>query len=137
MPRPRRKRFDFERYALDPEFAWLFSSEEIAVAAQTREARLAQREYLTVREAAEFARVGYSTWRQKVQPIFPPGVFLGKRLYRRTDVQAFIEQAAKWQRSTGAASPTTSSGMMRKASTASPLDKYRNTKPRRDAKTKS
>jgi hypothetical protein len=60
---------------------------------------LAGKDYFTVEEAADYAGISYSHWRAKVQGAFPPGTFYGKLLYRRADVQRFIEQHARWPQS--------------------------------------
>jgi hypothetical protein len=57
---------------------------------------LAGKDYFTVREAAEYACISLSQWRARVQPAFPPGLFFGKLIYRRTDVQRFVETQARW-----------------------------------------
>jgi hypothetical protein len=62
---------------------------------------LAGKDYLTVAEAADYAGISLSHWRSRVQREFPPGVFYGKLLYRRADVQQFIESKVKWPQSIG------------------------------------
>ena len=57
---------------------------------------LSERDYLRVRQAAEYAGISISHWRARIQREFPPAVFYGKLLYRKVDVQRFIESKAKW-----------------------------------------
>lgn len=57
---------------------------------------LAGKDYFRVEEAAEYACISVSHWRAQVQPIFPPGLFYGRLLYRKSDVQRFIEQRVRW-----------------------------------------
>lgn len=59
---------------------------------------LAGKDYFTVPEAAEYACISLSQWRAKVQREFPPGVFYGKLVYRRVDVQRFMESKTRWPR---------------------------------------
>jgi hypothetical protein len=59
---------------------------------------LAGKDYFTVREAAAYAGVSYSQWRERIQREFPPAEFCGKLIYRRADVQRFIEQNTQWPR---------------------------------------
>jgi len=59
---------------------------------------LAGKDYLTVEQAAEYAGLSYSHWRARIQRIFPPGVFYGKRIYRKSDVESF-----KWAMLDGSA----------------------------------
>lgn len=54
-------------------------------------ADLAGKDYFTVPEAAEYAGISVSHWRARIQREFPPGEFYGKLIYRRTDVQRFID----------------------------------------------
>lgn len=49
---------------------------------------LAGKDYFTVDEAADYSGVSVSHWRSKIQPQFPPGLFFGKQIYRRRDVEA-------------------------------------------------
>src|SRR6185312_16283479 len=56
--------------------------------------------YLTVREAARIAKISYSHWRKTVQPEFPPGVFQGRLIYRRSDVERYLEQRTTWPQHT-------------------------------------
>ena len=49
---------------------------------------LSGKDYFTIDEAAEYACISTSHWRAKVQPQFPPGLFFGKQIYRRADVEA-------------------------------------------------
>jgi hypothetical protein len=53
---------------------------------------LAGKDYFTVREAAAYACVSYSHWRARIQREFPAADFCGKLIYRRADVQRYIEQ---------------------------------------------
>ena len=57
---------------------------------------LAGKDYFTVPEAAHYAGISISHWRARVQPVFPPGQLHGKYIYRRTDVQRYIEQTTHW-----------------------------------------
>jgi excisionase family DNA binding protein len=57
---------------------------------------LAGKDYFTAEEAAEYAGMFYAKWRSIVLPRFPPGLFLGKAIYRRRDVQRFIEENSSW-----------------------------------------
>lgn len=57
---------------------------------------LAGKDYFTVREAAAYAGISYSHWRDRVQREFPPGIFKGKLIYRRVDVQRYVEQNTSW-----------------------------------------
>jgi hypothetical protein len=66
-------------------------------------AGLAGKDYFTVREAAAYACTSYSHWRARIQPEFPAGEFMGKLIYRRIDVQRFIEQRAHWPQAPAAA----------------------------------
>ncbi len=43
-------------------------------------------DYFTVSQAASYVGISPSQWRQRVQRQFPPGVFFGKQIYRRKDV---------------------------------------------------
>jgi hypothetical protein len=69
---------------------------------------LAGKDYLTVPEAAEYAGISVSHWRARVQRVFPPGRFCGKLIYRRVDVQRFVEANTLWPHpeSTDAARPS-------------------------------
>jgi len=58
----------------------------------------AGKDYLTVREAAAYAGISFSHWRARVQREFPAGEFCAKLLYRRADVQRYIEQNTRWPR---------------------------------------
>src|ERR1700745_1579109 len=60
------------------------------------------REYLSVRQAAQFLGISYSHFRKTVQPIFPAGEFNGRLVYRRVDLRAFMEQNTQWPNSTSA-----------------------------------
>lgn len=77
------------------------TAEQIATA---RHMRLAGKDYFTVPEAAEYACISVSHWRAKIQRIFPPGEFYGKLIYRRADVQRFIESKVRWPGATPAPS---------------------------------
>jgi hypothetical protein len=57
---------------------------------------LAGKDYFTVAEAAEYAGISVSHWRARIQREFPPGEFYGKLIYRKVDVQRFIESKVKW-----------------------------------------
>ena len=81
---------------------------------------LAGKDYFTVYEAAAYAGISYSHWRARIQPYFPPGEFFGKLLYRRADVQRFIEENARWPLSTGAAVRRISTGPRAAVSTDGP-----------------
>jgi hypothetical protein len=61
---------------------------------------LAGKDYLTVAEAAEYACISVSRWRARVQREFPPGEFCGKLIYRRVDVQRYVEGNVRWPRAT-------------------------------------
>jgi hypothetical protein len=50
---------------------------------------LAEHDYLTVKMAAKYAGLSYSHWQRSVRPIFPPGNFYGRLIYRRADVDFF------------------------------------------------
>jgi len=102
---------ELEALARKWDFAWLFESHEIAfahhkqaakdiVAAQKRALRIGNKDYLTVREAAEYMCVSYSHFRAKIQSKFPPKKFEGKLLYRRSDLQRLIEMGDEWRHST-------------------------------------
>ena len=75
-------------------------------------------DYFTQDQAARYAGVSLSQFRKLAakQGIFP-GDFMGKMLYRKTDLQRAIETS--WQRSEFAANIARSTGKTRKAATAS------------------
>lgn len=60
---------------------------------------LAGKDYFTEQEAAFYACVSYSQFRQKaIYYGITPFEFMGKRVFRRTDLAATMEQAAQVQR---------------------------------------
>ena len=50
--------------------------------------------FFTVEEAATYMCISISHFRAQVQPEFPPGQFKGKLIYRRADVQRYLEKQA-------------------------------------------
>ena len=71
------------------------------------------KDYFTEEEAADYCCVSYSQFRKcKDETGIAPGVFMGKLLYRRTDLQRAIERGAfqKWQPTTSIMDRGTSSG---------------------------
>lgn len=98
---------------------------------------LAGKDYFTVKEAAEYAGVSYSHWRDRVQKEFPPGLFFGKLLYRRADVQRFIENNTRWPQSIGGANQPTSTGRKVAPSAGSHSEESRRVTPRSPAKRRS
>ena len=78
------------------------------------------KDYFTVRQAATYAGVSYSHWRARIQPEFPPGEFFGRLIYRRADVQRFLEEKARWPQSIGVGTPRTSTGPRAVISTDGP-----------------
>lgn len=90
---------------------------------------LAGKDYFTVPEAAEYAGISVSHWRARIQRKFPPGMFYGKLLYRKADVQQFIESEIRWPRSTPAASVGTSTGSRADTSNESRSEESRPRKP--------
>ena len=95
--------------------------ERCAELALTKLHSLAGKDYFTVPEAAYYAGISISHWRTHVQREFPPGEFYGKLLYRRSDVQRFIESKIKWPRSTDEAIAKSSTGRRMAGGGATPL----------------
>ena len=61
------------------------------------ELNLLGKEYLTESEAAHYCGVSESQFRKRSREYgLVPGVFMGKKLFRRTDLQVAIERS--WQR---------------------------------------
>jgi hypothetical protein len=86
-------------------------------------ADLAGRDYLTVAQAADYACISVSHWRARIQREFPPGLFFGKLIYRRCDVQRFIEMHAQWPM---AEAPRAAMGRQRQAPQVSSLSSFSN-----------
>jgi hypothetical protein len=64
---------------------------------------LAGRDYFTVEQAADYACISHSHWRARISRKFPPGTFFGKQIYRRTDVERWLEaRPRRAMQSTGA-----------------------------------
>jgi hypothetical protein len=57
---------------------------------------LAGKDYFTVEEAAEYARISVDAWRTAVQRDLRPGILFGVAIYRRDDVRRFIESNTRW-----------------------------------------
>jgi hypothetical protein len=75
-------------------------------------------DYLTEQQAARYAGVSQSQFRKRAATeSIMPSKFMGKIIYRKTDIQRAIEN--KWQRSEFAANIARSTGKTRKAATAS------------------
>jgi hypothetical protein len=77
------------------------------------------KDYLTEVEAAHYACVSHSQFREHAAGfgIFP-FTFMGKKVYRKVDIQRAMETV--WQHSTGAGNPGCSTGRMKPGSTARP-----------------
>lgn len=59
---------------------------------------LAGKDYFTAQEAASYCCVSFSQFRAKsVEMGILPFKFMGKLVYRRSDLQRAIESEAKWQ----------------------------------------
>lgn len=81
------------------------------------EFNLLGKDYLTTDEAAHYACVSSSQFRGRAREYgIEPIEFMGKKLYRKTDIQRAIEN--EWRRSPFAAATTSSIGRMRRAGTA-------------------
>jgi hypothetical protein len=56
------------------------------------------KDYLNAKEAAWYCGVSFSQFRAKAKGLnLIPFKFMGRYLYRRTDLQRAIEKEAKWQ----------------------------------------
>lgn len=70
------------------------AQEAEAALLRAREPKAAERDYLTIEEAAEYCRLGVSEFYERAKLYnIPHGTALGtkKRIYRRYDLQRFIE----------------------------------------------
>lgn len=77
------------------------------------------KDYLTTAQAAEYACVSLTTWKRKARKLgILPIRFMGKKLYRRLDIQRAIEREAGWQHSASAAVLGTWISQRRRASTS-------------------
>ncbi len=63
-----------------------------------KELSLSGKDYFTVREAAHYCCVSESQFKDRVKdsPI-PSATFMGKRVFRRNDLQRAIEEKFQWQ----------------------------------------